>query len=158
VSDVWGPLEGWLRINPNTPANNDQLKTAHNEMMYQWSSRQKNLLLITGHTHQPVFRSLTQIEQLYEDLSKLKAGKDKIVIAEKQAEIRKREQKGDQKPGSAKPLDTYFNSGCSCFDDGDITGIEIEKGMIRLIKWFYDEHKSCRKVLGECKLAELHIN
>src|ERR1700759_4786312 len=68
VSDIWGPLEGWLRINPNTPANNDQLKTAHNQMMYEWSAKQKGLLLVIGHTHQPVFRSLTHIEQLYQDL------------------------------------------------------------------------------------------
>lgn len=158
VSDVWGPLEGWLRINPNTPANNDQLKTAHNQMMYEWSSRQKKLLLITGHTHQPVFRSLTQIEQLYEELNLLKTGKDQAAIDAKLTEIHKRQQKGDPKPGSAKPLDTYFNSGCCCFDDGDITGIEIENGMIRLIKWAYDpHHKSRCEVLGECKLSELKI-
>jgi hypothetical protein len=29
----------------------------------------------------------------------------------------------------------YFNSGCCCFVDGDITGIEIGDGDIRLIKW-----------------------
>ena len=27
VSDIWGPFQSYLRINPNTPANNDQLKT-----------------------------------------------------------------------------------------------------------------------------------
>ncbi len=29
---------------------------------------------------------------------------------------------------------SYFNTGCCCFTDGDITGIEIEEGEIRLIK------------------------
>jgi predicted phosphodiesterase len=62
VSDVWAPFQSYLRINPNTPANNDELKTAHNRMMYQWSSKRRNTLLITGHTHQPVFKSLTHLE------------------------------------------------------------------------------------------------
>ena len=29
----------------------------------------------------------------------------------------------------------YFNTGCCCFSDGDITGIEIADGFIPLIKW-----------------------
>ena len=29
----------------------------------------------------------------------------------------------------------YFNSGCCSFSDGDITGLEIEDGRIRLFKW-----------------------
>jgi predicted phosphodiesterase len=159
VSDVWGPLEGWLRINPNTPANNDELKTAHNQLMYSWSAKQKNLLLITGHTHQPVFRSLTHIEQLFEDLRQLKKGDNQSAIETKLKQIGRREEKGDHMSGSQKILDTYFNSGCCCFDDGDITGIELENGFIRLVKWAYDSHKkSNREVLGECELEELRIN
>ena len=128
-------------------------------MMYAWSAKQKDLLLITGHTHQPVFRSLTHIEQLYEDLRLLKKGKDRAAIDAKMKEIGKREQKGEHLTGSQKTLDTYFNSGCCCFNDGDITGIELENGMIRLIKWTYDQHEnSKREVLGECRLDELHIN
>ena len=55
-------------------------------------------------------------------------------------------------------LDTYFNSGCCCFDDGDITGIEIEDGSIRLIKWHYVHGKeSERVVLEESKLEDLKL-
>jgi hypothetical protein len=55
-------------------------------------------------------------------------------------------------------LDTYFNTGCCCFDDGDITGIEIEGSMIRLIKWKYGENKeSLREVLAESKLQDLKM-
>ena len=62
-------------------------------------------------------------------------------------------------PVSARIFDTYFNSGCCCFDDGDITGIEIEAGMIRLIKWQYDgQKKSERVVLGECQLTGLKLS
>lgn len=158
VSDIWGPLEGWLKINPNTPANNDELKTAHNQMMYQWSSRQQNILLVTGHTHQPVFKSLTHIEQLYEELRVLKTGHDNAAITAKKKEIKKREQKGERLSGFKNVLDTYFNSGCCCFDDGDITGIELEGEQIRLIKWEYSAGKKSRRlVLGECRLSELKI-
>jgi hypothetical protein len=53
----------------------------------------------------------------------------------------------------AKP--TYFNSGCCCFNDGDITGIEIADGFIRLIKWETAEKESKRKVLEESPLFYL---
>ena len=60
-------------------------------------------------------------------------------------------------PGFKGILDTYFNSGCCCFDDGDITGIELEGGFIRLIKWQYKGKESERLVLGESKRADLKI-
>jgi hypothetical protein len=50
---------------------------------------------------------------------------------------------------------TYFNSGCCCFIDGDISGIEIAGGSIRLIKWKNLEGISKRIILEERSLAEL---
>ena len=47
---------------------------------------------------------------------------------------------------------SYFNTGCCCFSDGDITGIEIADGCIKLIKW--SEEKG-REVLEERGLEEL---
>ena len=63
ISKIWAPLQAFLRINPNTPAYDATLKTEHNTMMYEWAIQQGGLLLITGHTHQPVFESLTHIER-----------------------------------------------------------------------------------------------
>ncbi len=48
----------------------------------------------------------------------------------------------------------YFNSGCCCFDDGDITGLEIENGLIRLVKWKYIADKSTRILLEEISLEQ----
>jgi len=157
VSDIWGPFQSYLRINPNTPANNDALKTAHNEMMYEWSSKRKNTLLITGHTHQPVFRSLTELESLYEKLEAAKSvnnAPDVELLTQKINELHLKKTKA---PSFKGYLDTYFNSGCCCFDDGDITGIEIEDGCIRLIKWAYKGEKSVRVVLEESKLEDLKL-
>ncbi|HVW95734.1 MAG TPA: metallophosphoesterase [Mucilaginibacter sp.] len=158
VSTIWGPFQAYLRINPNTPANNDSLKTDHNRMMYEWSSKKENLLLITGHTHQPVFRSLTQLEALYEKLGIAHQQGQTEKAAELQAKIEALHLKTSQPPNFKGYLDTYFNSGCCCFDDGDITGIEIAGGFIRLIKWRYQgEKNSERVVLEECLLDDLKL-
>lgn len=150
VSMVWGPLQGVLDINPNTPANNDQLKSLHNTIMYDWSSVEKNTLLITGHTHQPVFMSLTHLERLYVKLDKAQKENDALAIKSIEEEIEKVQPKNETPPDFSKIIPCYFNSGCCCFDDGDITGIEIADGCIRLIKW-----KNAREILEEIKLSEL---
>lgn len=158
VSDIWGPFQAYLRINPNTPANNDQLKTVHNKMMYQWSSKRKDTLLVTGHTHQPVFKSVTHLEKLVQELDAAKKEGDKSAVADLKKQIVNRENKGDRMPDFNGYLDTYFNTGCCCFDDGDITAIELEDNCIRLVKWEYNEKKeSQRLVLEESKLEELKI-
>ncbi len=156
VSRVWGPLQSFLRINPNTPAYNGQLKTLHNSLMYEWSSSQKSVLLITGHTHQPVFASLTLLENLVKQLDAARALKNEMLVHSFEEEIRKRKVELPVAPNLYdKIMPVYFNTGCCCYSDGDITGLEIENGFIRLIKWKSVQGGCERTVLEEKKLEEL---
>ncbi len=130
VSNIWAPLQAYLMINPNTPAYNVTLKTVHNLMMYEWSSQQADQFLITGHTHQPVFESLTHYER--QQRSANPAFHDFIGI---------------------KPI--YFNTGCCCYVDGDITGLELSDSEIRLIKWTSKSGKPERVVLEQASWSRL---
>ncbi len=149
VARIWAPLQAYLLINPNTPAYDNARKSLHNDIMYEWSSRQEQMWLITGHTHQPVFASLTHLERMYKYFQQAQHEKNTEKVLRLQEEIRMRE-----RDFAAVSIDymnmqpTYFNSGCCCYPDGDITGIEIEDGRIRLIKWKGME----REVLEEMKL------
>jgi GH24 family phage-related lysozyme (muramidase) len=125
--------------------------------MYEWSSERKNTLLITGHTHQPVFKSMTQLEILYSDLDQAKKNNETIKAAELEKKITKLHMRENNQPDFNGYLDTYFNSGCCCFNDGDITGIEIADGCIRLIKWSYHSKVSERQVLEESRLEDLKL-
>ncbi len=137
VSHIWRPFQRYLEINVNTPAKDFTLRDRHNIMMYEWSSHKKNLLLITGHTHKPVFAS-----GLY-------SRHPSNIIYKDGDEIR-------PVTGSLRP--SYFNTGCCCFNDGDITGIEIESGYIRLIKWHSENEVFTRSVLEEISLEKLEQN
>ncbi|RZL12717.1 MAG: metallophosphoesterase [Pedobacter sp.] len=154
VSTIWAPLQSFLRINPNTPAYDNALKSIHNQMMYEWSTEQEKLMLITGHTHQPVFRSLTYLERLYHSLEQAKLNNDEKSIKELQHSLEDRIRKGEAAPIFKAFKPGYFNSGCCCFLDGDITGIEIDNGSIRLIKWEYNAQSDLpeRIILEETSL------
>ncbi|MCZ4243613.1 metallophosphoesterase [Pedobacter punctiformis] len=156
VSTIWAPFQSYLQINPNTPAYDNQLKTTHNTLMYKWVAEHKNIALITGHTHQPVFSSLTHLERIYVALRKARKENDKTKLDELNEELGKRIREGDKAPAFRKYKPNYFNSGCCCFSDGDITGIEIESGKIRLIKWSCkNSGKPERIMLEEMALADL---
>jgi hypothetical protein len=75
-----------------------------------------------------------------------------IEFLQQELEKRKAEYSG-KKQVITKAKPSYFNSGCCCFDDGDITGIEIAEGFIRLIKWHEEKGKSLRLVLEEAELS-----
>ncbi len=134
VSHIWRPLQRYLDININTPAKDYALRDKHNLMMYEWSSHKRNLVLITGHTHKPVFAAGQYSDHPNNiiDEEKIKQGADK---------------------NNLKP--TYFNSGCCCYNDEDITGIEIGDNKISLIKWHWDNNDSIRSVLEEVTLERL---
>ncbi len=156
VSYIWGPLQSFLRINPNTPATNDENKTLHNFYMYEWSAAQQNIVLVTGHTHQPVFNSLTHLERLYLKLEEAHEKQDEAAIEKITAEVPRRRREYDfvnQSFRNMKPA--YFNTGCCCFEDGTITGIEIADGFIRLVKWHYVNGVASRAIAEETSLKEL---
>ena len=132
VAHVWRPVQRYLKINVNTPAKDYWLRDKHNIMMYEWSSHKENLLLITGHTHKPVFAS-----GKYSDHESNKI--DESVTGDKKINL--------------KP--SYFNSGCCCYNDGDITGIEIDSGEITLVKWHLENNASKRTVLEKIRLTAL---
>ena len=134
VSHIWRPLQRYLEINVNTPATDFELRDKHNIMMYEWSKLRKNLLLITGHTHKPVFAS-----GLYSNHPGNKIYDDKVT----------------EKDTRDKLSPSYFNSGCCCYNDDDITGIEIAEGKIALIKWHWVNNASERVVLEEVSLSQL---
>lgn len=55
----------------------------------------------------------------------------------------------------ANLLPSYFNTGCCCFSDGNITGIEIADGNIQLIKWSMEGDTAIRTVLETMPLQQL---
>jgi predicted phosphodiesterase len=155
VSKIWAPLQAYLRINPNTPAYDKELKSLHNSIMYEWSSLQDNLLLITGHTHQPVFESLTHIERLHRERKKAMHEQNPLWAEALEDEIRWRSSENEVSPDYLSMKPTYFNSGCCCYSDGDITGIEIADGSIRLIRWKKLNGTPQRQVLEETLLEDV---
>jgi predicted phosphodiesterase len=155
VSRVWAPLQAYLRINPNTPAFSSQLKTVHNQLMYDWAAAQQSIL-ITGHTHQPVFNSLTHLERIYIKLDAARKTNDTVEEEKLLVQLKKEKIMGAEIPIFSASKPNYFNTGCCCYSDGDITGLEITQGKIRLIKWGYRDDKSSERiVLEETDLTNL---
>ncbi|MDF2187046.1 metallophosphoesterase [Paraflavitalea sp. CAU 1676] len=153
VAAIWTPIQRFLEVTINTTSDSFELVDRHNIMMYEWSATQKNLVFISGHTHKPVFASLDHIDRLTRQLEKAIATDNeeqaKVITAD--IEKRKLEYAGKQVVKTmAHP--SYFNSGCCCFSDGDITGIEISDGFIRLTKWESSDDGPQRKVLEEAPL------
>ncbi|QES89795.1 metallophosphoesterase [Rhizosphaericola mali] len=157
VSSVWGPLQAFLQININSPASSQWLKSVHNSIMYNWSKNKEKMILITGHTHQPVFKSLTHIERLYLQLFRAKEKNDTDAISQIMNEIPYRAKDNDILSSefmTMKP--SYFNTGCCCYSDGTITGIEIQEGKIRLVKWHYVDGVPTRTIAEEESLKNVY--
>lgn len=152
VAAIWTPIQRFLDIRMNVISDSFDLVDRHNVIMYEWTLQHKNTFLISGHTHKPVFASLDHIDRLTKQLDRASQTGDTALVERLKNDLAKRqaEYAGKQFVKTmAQP--TYFNTGCCCFDDGDITGIEIAEGFIRLIKWEEGE----RKVLEESPLYYL---
>ncbi|MBX7151833.1 metallophosphoesterase [bacterium] len=128
VRVIWRNLQRIFGWKSNTPSNSIELRGKHNKAMYEWAnSLNKKMAVIAGHTHQPIFASLAHTEKLEQELQEAKNRHDEAAIQALQDQI------DYQKTKIKRPC--YFNSGCCSFSDGDITGIEIADGKIKLVRW-----------------------
>lgn len=153
VATIWTPIQRFLEINLNSVSDSFGLIDKHNIIMHDWSAMQRNTIMISGHTHKPVFASLDHIDRLNRQLQKAQARNDAAAVQSLQAELQKRQAEYAGKTGpKTNDYPSYFNTGCCCFSDGDITGLEIENGFIRLIKWENKAGTPTRRVLDESPL------
>ena len=143
-------LTGWGRT---SPSRDDCLRGAHDTLMYRWSAQQGKLIMIAGHTHRPVWSSRTHLQKLTEEYNSLQERDPELHLAESalqlaqlEAKIEKLEAKYPPCNDTIKTRPSYFNTGCCRYADGDITGIELEDGELRLVKW--------GKVQGEIQRVE----
>lgn len=168
VRYFWRPFQRLTHLSVNTPATDWQLRERHNIALYTWAQRQSKRVLIAGHTHRPVFRSQTHAEQVQRLLADLEArhaaAPDDRRLAELMAKVaaelewvRAQDFRAPGPEGAPQPMSTpcYFNTGCCCFADGDITGLELAGGEIRLVRW-PDRHGRPRpQVLASAALPDV---
>lgn len=149
VRYFWRPIQRITNISANTPSKSWKLREKYNIAMYRWAERQDRLVLIAGHTHRPVFAAKTHEGQIQEQLKKLEEPNGTLsreeleARAELKAELEWIRTQENQMAGEEEPIDPtkpcYFNTGCCAFIDGDLTGIEIADGEVRLVRWPDDE-------------------
>ena len=149
-------------IGRTSPSEDACLRAEHDTRMYRWASRQENTLLICGHTHRPVWSSLTHLEKLSRELNALlqlppdqRPSDYEERVAQLMGDIREREEKYPPCKDTIKTRPSYFNTGCCRFDDGDITGLELVDGSLRLVKWGLDQGEYQRTQFEESPLSAL---
>lgn len=161
-------LQRLTRIRGARPVNNFSLRKSHEKAMYSWVEKKDGVIMIDGHTHRPVFAAevhendiLSQLEVLEKkrrterDAAKKKLIDEEIYYKHAELEWVKTKSKGKESGFPRNPKPCFFNSGCCCFSDGDISGIEIAEGEIRLVRWPDDDGKPRKKILRKDQLKNI---
>ena len=172
VRDAYAPLQR-LRNKPSTtPARDWRLRDAHSEAMYRWAARRSHsekLLLIAGHTHEPVFSRppATGDPEQVDQAAEASGGEGGAAASTHAAAWSRSEQealKAKDKTRATPSLSyaemdvpCYFNTGCCSFGDGSVSGLEIVDGKIRLVSWPWPWGKGTpvRVTLDEADLGEV---
>ena len=162
---IWRPLQRRIDFGSVTPASDWDLRRQHDASMFAWAqAHPARPILITGHTHRPVFASSRPPvprrrpeATVAEDLEEARRLGQASAVAELRSElelIRAEGRRGDPPPLPIQPP-CYFNTGACSFADGDVTGLELADGRIRLVRWLDDSDDPHPKVLVEDSLADI---
>jgi hypothetical protein len=155
VRTIWRPIQRLLRTPSTTPATDFTLREKHDLTIYEWARRQPKLLLVAGHTHRPVFMGSSHHAQIERQLESASTGE----LPALRARLEWVKSQGAGSPDTTRTPDgevapAYFNTGCCSFGDGDITGLEIVDGKIRLVRWPDGSGAPQPQVLATADLAE----
>jgi len=157
-------FQNWTGFGSTSPSRDACLRSKHDNRLYRWVSQKRRLILIAGHTHRPVWSSKTHLDKLTEELyALLRLDPDQHPpdyaeqVAGKKREIAERQERYPPCHDIVKTRPAYFNTGCCRFEDGDITGIEIENGVMRLVKWGPRAGEIRRTILEENDVAEFFL-
>ncbi len=166
VRFVWKPLQHVTNLSRNAPSSNRRVREKHNHATRRWAEKHEKLMLVTGHTHRPVFASISILDELERrlgvDIDQITARVDDSGFwNDVVTDCMERGWLGDAAPcGPPAPDDrktlqpSLFNSGCCCFQDGRITGLEISDGEIRLVLWSPGP-RGGRKVLARAPIRSV---
>ena len=146
---VWRPIQRLTNFRTTTPATNWRLGRKHEFAVYHWAVSKPGMLIVTGHTHHPVFPSPARFEQLtatYDDLRHQPEAYESEVLERIQADLAF---------AQSQEQPCYLNSGCCSFSDGSLTAIEIASGAIRLVRWQITGTRPQREVLARARLKRL---
>lgn len=148
VRHLWRPLQHFLGLMSNRAAENNLIRRDRDRLLYEWAKANR-LLLIAGHTHRPMFQSFSKTYQLKlirdKLIEQLRSTSDPYLLFLLPAAIERitriidastEELEKDKEISRIEdnPLPCYFNDGC-CVHTNGITGVEIDQGEIRLVKW-----------------------
>ncbi|MCP4219654.1 MAG: hypothetical protein GY765_33790 [bacterium] len=166
VRFFWRNIQRVTRIRSDRPVKNFTLRKRDEKAMYSWVSKKENVIMINGHTHRPIFGSEVLEDELVKGIAELQGSSGKQLAPDENRRLRERlyetsarlewvrsKSNGEDSGLPVNSTPCFFNSGACCFSDGDVTGIEIAEGEIRLVRWPDDEGNPLRKILKSEKLA-----
>lgn len=170
VKNLWRNFQRITGIKSTTPRSDPRLRDRHHRAMYAWAHRQcvygKRLVLITGHTHLPVFlsydiagKAIKELNTLNDRLNRARAAGEEMLardlemqMASKNEELKAARNRNSIEDGCAGETPCFFNTGCCSFSDGDITAIELAEGEVRLVRWPDDQGRLNKKLLDRADL------
>ena len=136
-----------LRIR-SAPAHYESTRRYRTEHRVYEFSTSRRIVSVIGHTHRPLFESLSRadslrarIEQLCREYPAVPARVRREIeemvqgYKEELAMVSEREGRSGSLYGDSLPIPCLFNSGCAVGNRG-LTAIEIEDGHIALVHWF----------------------
>lgn len=135
-----------LGVKNNSTAYNSRRKYRVEKLVYEFATKQ-HLVCIIGHTHRPLFESLSkedslkyrieQLVQLYPETTRQTEIQQEINAVKKELQWLKRERPKDRHSlyNTAFVTPVLFNSG-SVIGRRGISAIEIKDGFIKLVYWF----------------------
>ena len=166
VRYVWRPLQRRLNLPSTTPSQDWELRQRHEVAMHAWAAAHpEHPVLITGHTHRPVFGDSVAPPKTARDRAEVQRELEAVLATqpvdrERAAMLRAEDEfivAEERRVDAPAPIDQrcFFNTGCCSYGDGDITGLELADEDIRLVRWSCKEGRPERRELARDSLADV---
>jgi UDP-2,3-diacylglucosamine pyrophosphatase LpxH len=163
---VWRRVQRAQGLLSTTPAESYSLRHKHDAAMSQWAeSRARGAnaaearpVLIAGHTHHPVFpdnpvpretpeQEAARASASVDEARAAGAGRDELARLRAEAERLHAITRREPYDVPLVQLPCYFNVGCCCFPDREVTLLKFDGDEVQLVRWLDTEGRAFPKEL-----------
>jgi hypothetical protein len=160
------PLARRLLSRVATAATDDAMRARHDQAIARWACwHPARPVVIAGHTQRPVFIDNTprstaserSLKELNDDLVSLRASEiaEPQALGHVRAELEFRLAEERRPVNATPPVDPpcYLNPGGCASPTGEVTGLELAEGEVRLVRWPDKDNRPEREVLRRADLG-----
>ena len=165
IRNIWRTIQNATKIRTTRWRNVTTLEGRDNDIYFDWAVTKQGVVSVMGHTHRMGFEEVgssafaKRVERIlvkHQAYAQNVAQLDLKLHHQKMFEVWAERFSRALVPGSVQCFrPSFFNTGCGCFDEEQVTAIEVDGENMKMVAWNTEGEKTTRVEIAVAPISKV---